>query len=93
MARGPDEELQAKVAMEILRMCGMYAPTKVQLDVSNKRHMWRLQATEGDPKLADLIRAQEYTREMKQRGELRMSRGSSKKLASKMLTRQIGLTL
>lgn len=35
MARGPDEELQAKVATEILRMCGMDAPTKVQLDVSH----------------------------------------------------------
>lgn len=39
MARGPDEELQAKVVMEILRMCGMYAPTKVQLDASHKHHM------------------------------------------------------
>lgn len=66
MARGPDEEPQAKVVMEILRMCGMYAPTKVQLDASHTHHMERLQAAEGDPKLADLIRAQEYTREMKQ---------------------------
>ena len=33
--------------------------------------MWRLQIAYGDPTFAQLSRAQEYTREMKERGELR----------------------
>jgi hypothetical protein len=33
--------------------------------------MWELQRSEGDPRLADLIRAKEYTREMMERGLLR----------------------
>jgi hypothetical protein len=37
----------------------------------NPDEMWRLQAVEGDPKLTDLGDAQECTREMRQRGELR----------------------
>lgn len=37
----------------------------------NPDEMWRLQAAEGDPKLTDLGDAQECTREMRQRGELR----------------------
>jgi hypothetical protein len=36
--------------------------------------MWRLQAARGDPKFAELSRAREYTAEMKQRGELRLTR-------------------
>jgi hypothetical protein len=36
--------------------------------------MWRLRATRGDPQFAELSRAQECTREMKERGELRPSR-------------------
>jgi hypothetical protein len=35
--------------------------------------MWRLQAAQGDPKFEELSRAREYTAEMKQRGELRLS--------------------
>jgi hypothetical protein len=36
--------------------------------------MWRLQAAHGDPTLAQLTDAREYTQEMKQRGELRLPR-------------------
>lgn len=36
--------------------------------------MWRLQAAEGDPKVAELSRGQEDTRQMSERGELRLSR-------------------
>jgi hypothetical protein len=35
--------------------------------------MWRQQAAEGDPQFAKLSRAQEYTRQMKERGELQSS--------------------
>jgi hypothetical protein len=42
--------------------------------VADPRQMWRLQATRGDPQLADLSRARDYTNEMKERGELRLSR-------------------
>ena len=38
--------------------------------------MWRLQRAYGDPGLRELIRAQEYTRQMRERGELRSSRGA-----------------
>jgi hypothetical protein len=41
---------------------------------ADPNQMWRLQATRGDPKLEELNRAREYTAEMKQRGELRLSR-------------------
>ena len=37
----------------------------------NPDEMWRQQLTEGDPKLTDLGEAQECSREMRQRGELR----------------------
>jgi hypothetical protein len=33
--------------------------------------MWRQQAAKGDPRFSDLTRAQEYSRQMRQRGELR----------------------
>jgi hypothetical protein len=33
--------------------------------------MWRLQAVKGDPKFAELTRAQEHSRQMSERGELR----------------------
>jgi len=36
--------------------------------------MWRLQVTYGDPAFAQLSLAKEYTREMRERGELRLSR-------------------
>ena len=36
--------------------------------------MWELQRFEGDPKLSDLIRAREYTRRMRECGELRFLR-------------------
>jgi len=36
--------------------------------------MWRLQLAEGDPKLTDLDDAQERSRELRQRGELRPTR-------------------
>jgi hypothetical protein len=34
--------------------------------------MWGLQRSYGDPKLVDLRRAQEYTRHMRERGDLRL---------------------
>jgi len=37
----------------------------------NPDDMWRLQSAEGDPRLTDLGDAQECSREMRQRGELR----------------------
>jgi transposase len=44
--------------------------------------MWRLQAGRGDPRFSELSRAQEYTRQMRERGELRFSsRGSSRPFA------------
>ena len=36
--------------------------------------MWRLQRTNGDPRLAELSRAQECSQQMRERGELRLSR-------------------
>jgi hypothetical protein len=36
--------------------------------------MWRLQRTNGDPRLAELSRAQACSQQMKERGELRSSR-------------------
>jgi hypothetical protein len=36
--------------------------------------MWRLQAAKGDPRFTELSRAQEYSRQMRERGELRSSR-------------------
>jgi len=36
--------------------------------------MWRLQRANGDPRSTELSRTQEYTRQMKERGELRGSR-------------------
>ena len=33
--------------------------------------MWRLQRTKGDPKFAEFSRGQEYSRQMRERGELR----------------------
>ncbi len=33
--------------------------------------MWRLQRVKGDPRFSDFARAQEYSREMGERGELR----------------------
>lgn len=36
--------------------------------------MWRLQAAKGDPRFSDLSRAQDCSRQMRERGELRRSR-------------------
>jgi hypothetical protein len=36
--------------------------------------MWRLQAVKGDPKFSDLSLSRDYTQQMRQRGELRLSR-------------------
>jgi hypothetical protein len=33
--------------------------------------MWRLQAAKGDPRFSDLLRAREYSRQLRERGELR----------------------
>jgi hypothetical protein len=33
--------------------------------------MWRLQVAKGDPRFTELSRAQEYSRHMRERGELR----------------------
>jgi hypothetical protein len=44
---------------------------KCQADPSQ---MWRLQAARGDPKFAELSRAQNHTEQMKEGGELRGSR-------------------
>ena len=38
---------------------------------ADPRKMWRLQATKGDPRFSDLSRAREYSRQMRERGELR----------------------
>jgi hypothetical protein len=42
--------------------------------------LWRLQAAKGDPRFSDLTRAREYSRQMRERGELRgglhLSRGA-----------------
>jgi len=32
--------------------------------------MWKLQRAKGDPKFADFSRAQEYSRQLRERGEL-----------------------
>lgn len=45
----------------------------VQEFTQDPREMWRQQAAEGDPQFAKLSRAQEYTRQMKERGELQSS--------------------
>ena len=38
---------------------------------ADPNEMWRLQALKGDPKFAELSRVQEYSRQMRERGELR----------------------
>jgi transposase len=43
---------------------------------ANPDKMWRLQAERGAPRFADLKRAQECSRQMRERGELRSSRRS-----------------
>jgi hypothetical protein len=47
---------------------------------ADPNEMWRLQATRGDPRFEDLSRAREYSRRMRERGELRgdsnLSRGA-----------------
>jgi hypothetical protein len=47
---------------------------------ADANEMWRLQATRGDPRFEDLIRARECSRQMRERGELRgelhLSRGA-----------------
>jgi hypothetical protein len=37
----------------------------------NPNEMWRLQATQGDPQFKELTRAREYSRQMREHGELR----------------------
>ena len=41
---------------------------------TDSSQMWRLQGARGDPHLADLSRARDHTEQMKQHGELRLSR-------------------
>ena len=41
---------------------------------ADPNEMWRLQVARGDPTFAQLSRAREYTREMRERGELRPAR-------------------
>jgi hypothetical protein len=47
---------------------------------ASPNEMWRLQATKGDPQFTELTRAREYSRQMRERGELRgdsdLSRGA-----------------
>jgi len=45
----------------------------VQQFRADPSEMWRLQRAKGDPKLEELRRAKEYSLEMKERGELRLS--------------------
>jgi hypothetical protein len=40
---------------------------------ADPNEMWRLQATRGDPRFEDLSRARERSRQMRERGELRLS--------------------
>jgi hypothetical protein len=40
---------------------------------ADPNEMWRLQTTRGDPKFEDLRRARDYSRQMRERGELRLS--------------------
>ncbi|PYU26868.1 MAG: hypothetical protein DMG30_00960 [Acidobacteria bacterium] len=42
--------------------------------MADPSEMWRLQATRDDPNFLERSHAREYTAEMKQRGELRLSR-------------------
>jgi len=39
--------------------------------MADPNEMWRLQAAKGDPKFTELTRAQEYSRQMRERGQLR----------------------
>jgi hypothetical protein len=39
--------------------------------MADSGEMWRLQAAKGDPKFTEFTRAQEYGRQMRERGELR----------------------
>jgi hypothetical protein len=41
--------------------------------MADSSEMWRIQAAKGDPKFTELTRAQEYSRQMRERGELRLS--------------------
>jgi hypothetical protein len=41
--------------------------------IADSSEMWRLQTTRGDPRFEDLGRAREYSRQMRERGELRLS--------------------
>jgi hypothetical protein len=38
---------------------------------ADSSEMWRLQAAKGDPRFSDLTRARQYSRQMRERGELR----------------------
>jgi hypothetical protein len=40
---------------------------------ADPNEMWRLQTTRGDPRFEDLGRARDYSRQMRERGELRLS--------------------
>jgi hypothetical protein len=42
--------------------------------MTDPSEMWRLQAVKGDPKFSDLSLSRDYTQQMRQRGELRLSR-------------------
>lgn len=42
--------------------------------MADPAEMWRLQAAKGDPRFTELSRAQEFSRQMRECGELRFSR-------------------
>jgi hypothetical protein len=41
--------------------------------MADSTEMWRLQVAKGDPKFGEFSRAQEHSRQMRERGELRLS--------------------
>lgn len=47
--------------------------------------MWQLQRTKGDPKFAEFSRGQEYSRQMRERGELRGGRLSRRARLANLL--------
>jgi hypothetical protein len=54
-----------------LRISHAWLQKLVREFTADPNKMWRLQATNGDPRYTDLSRAQEYSRQMRERGELR----------------------
>ena len=66
--------LKEAPALTRLRAAPLVPEREQFISHADANEMWRLQSARGDPRFTELSRAREWSRQMKERGELRLLR-------------------